>query len=57
MKFLKDNGYDTKAAGSALRKLANGSRGGLMEAMFSSHPDSMSRAAKMDELAAKPAGS
>ncbi|MDE5833561.1 MAG: M48 family metallopeptidase [Desulfovibrio sp.] len=52
MKFLKDNGYNTKAAGDALRKLANGGRSGLMEAMFSSHPDSLKRAEKMDALAA-----
>lgn len=51
MKFLKDNGYNTQAAGSALRKLSSGAKGGLMEAMFSTHPDSLDRAAKMDRLA------
>lgn len=54
MKFLKENGYNTKAAGSALRKLATpGESGGLMNAMFSTHPDPMKRAEKMDALAAK----
>lgn len=50
MQFLKDNHYNTAAAGSALRKLSNGSRNNLMEAMFSSHPDSLARAEKMDKL-------
>lgn len=51
MKFLKDNGYNAQAAGSALRKLASGRQGGLMDAMFSTHPDPMKRAAKMDAMA------
>lgn len=53
MKFLKDNGYNTRAAGTALRKLASpGSSGGLMDAMFSTHPDPLKRAEKMDAQAA-----
>lgn len=51
MEFLKKNNYDTAAAGSALRKLATGESGGVLEAMFSTHPNPMSRAAEMDKLA------
>lgn len=52
MQFLKEHGYDTSAAARALRKLSNGSRRGLADAMFSSHPDSLERAARMEKLAA-----
>ena len=53
MKFLGEHGYNTRAAGSALRKLATpGSQGGIVNAMFSTHPDPLKRAAKMDALAA-----
>lgn len=51
MKFLKEHHYNTAAAGSALRKLSSGSSRSLASAMFSSHPDSLARAAKMDKLA------
>lgn len=51
MKFLKENNYNTAAAGSALRKLGDGRSSGLMEAMFSTHPDPLKRAQKMDEQA------
>lgn len=51
MQFLKDHNYNTAAAGSALRKLAAGSSQSIVSAMFSSHPDSLSRADKMDKLA------
>lgn len=53
MNFLKKNNYNTAAAGSALRKLANegGGSGGLAAAFFSTHPDSMKRAEKMDQMA------
>lgn len=51
LKFLQDNGYDASAAGRALRKLSDGSSRGLTEAMFSSHPDPLNRAAKIDSLA------
>lgn len=52
MKFLKENGYNTHAAGSALRKLATpGTSGGMLNAMFSTHPDPLKRAEKMDALA------
>lgn len=53
MKFLKENGYNTGAAGTALRKLATpGTSGGIVNAMFSTHPDPLKRAGKMDALAA-----
>lgn len=46
MRFLKDNGYTTRAAVSALRKLEKlGGGGGL----FSSHPDSGKRAERMEK--------
>ena len=51
MQFLKNNHYNTAAAGSALRKLSDGRRGGVMEAMFSTHPNPLDRAEKMDKLA------
>lgn len=52
MKFLKDNHYNTAAAGSALRKLAEGGgRESALQAMFSSHPEPEKRAAAMDKLA------
>lgn len=52
MQFLKDNHYNTAAAGAALRKISEGSTpGSALDAMFSSHPDSAKRAAKMDSLA------
>lgn len=52
MKFLKDNGYNTRAAGDALSKLATpGSSGGVVNALFSTHPDPLKRAEKMYRLA------
>lgn len=54
MKFLKENNYNTSAAGSALRKLASGNgQSSTLQAMFSSHPEPAKRAAKMDQLAAQ----
>lgn len=48
VRFLKDNHYDTAAAGRALRKIASVSRGG---GLFDSHPDPQGRAIKADDLA------
>lgn len=48
VKFLKDNHYDTAAAGSALRKIAAISRGG---GFFDSHPDPAKRVLRADGLA------
>ena len=50
MNFLKENNYNTAAAGSSLRKLESlGSSGGFL----SSHPNSGKRAKKMDEMASR----
>lgn len=46
--FMKENRYDTRAAASALRKLAK--LGGAGGSLLSSHPDSEKRAQHMEEL-------
>ncbi len=52
MDFLKRNNYNTKAAGTALRKLADGGSSGVYASLFSTHPDPLKRAQVMDEMAA-----
>jgi len=48
LSFMKKNGYPTKAAPAALRKLAKAG-GGAHDPFFSSHPDPMDRAAALEK--------